>query len=230
MSTLDRQPAEPAERAALVGRFVRLEPLDPARHAAGLYATGHGSRAAERLWDYLPYGPFKDPSALRDWLEAQAQSRDPLFYACISNETDKPLGMLSFLNIVTAMRTIEIGHIWFGPEAQRNTANTEACHLMISAAVERWRYRRVEWKCNAQNRRSRLAAARLGFSFEGVFRQHLIVKGVNRDTAWFGLTDQDWPAVKACHEAWLYGKGERGSLSAATAPLLKDRIVDRDWS
>ncbi len=229
MSTLDQRPAEPAERAPLIGRYVHLVPLDPASHAAGLYQAGHGSEAALRLWDYLPYGPFDNQAAMRGWVEARAPSRDPLFFSCLDAESGAPQGMLSFLRIEPAMRVIEIGHIWFGPAAQRTRANTEACHLMISAAIDRWRYRRVEWKCNAKNRRSRLAALRLGFSFEGIFRQHLIVKGVNRDSAWFGLTDQAWPDVKACHERWLYsGEGDL-SLTALTQPLLDTTIVDRGW-
>ncbi len=229
MSALDQRPAEPPEQAALIGRYVHLLPLDPARHAAGLYAAGHGSDAATRLWEYLPYGPFAGEAAMRAWIEGCAASKDPLFFACLDAETGAPQGMLSFLRMDTAMRTIEIGHIWFGPTAQRTHANTEACHLMISSAFDRWRYRRVEWKCNAQNRRSRLAALRLGFSFEGIFRQHLIVKGVNRDSAWFGLTDQVWPEVKACHERWLYGGEEGLSLAALTQPLLDRSIVDSRW-
>jgi len=230
VSGLDSTPAGLPERAPLEGRFVRLEPLQPNRHAAGLYRAGHDHPEAARIWDFLPYGPFADEADMRGWLDRQAESLDPLFFACVEAATGRPLGMLSFLRMTPAMRTIEIGHIWFGPQAQRTRANTEACHLMIAAAVERWGYRRVEWKCNARNRRSRLAALRLGFSFEGIFRQHMIVRGENRDSAWFGLTDRAWPAIKACHRNWLESEGEAGSLARMTAPLLDTSIRDFTWS
>ena len=171
MDEIDTTPAAWPDRATLDGRYVRLEPLDPERHAPGLYEAGHGEAAAAAIWDYLPYGPFEGLAEMRAWLETQAASRDPLFFACIEKGRGTPCGMLSFLRISQPMRTLEIGHIWYAPSAQRTRANTEACHLLLAAAFERWRYRRAEWKCNALNRRSRTAALRLGFSFEGLFRQ-----------------------------------------------------------
>ena len=185
---------DPPPRVALQGTFVTLEPIDPARHAEGLFAAGHGSAAAESLWTYMPYGPFPDAAGMRTWLEALPASEDPLFFAVLRD--GRPIGMTSFLNVDTAMRRVEIGHIWYGPADQRTEANTEACLLMLRWAFEAG-YRRVEWKCDALNARSRAAAERLGFQFDGIFRRHMIVKGRNRDTAWFSLLDEEWPTTRA---------------------------------
>jgi RimJ/RimL family protein N-acetyltransferase len=192
----------PPARVPLTGRFVTLEPLDPARHAHGLFAAGHGSPEADALWTYLPYGPFPDEAAMRDWLQTLADSRDPLFFAVVWGANGAPVGMASYLNVDPAMRRLEVGHIWYGPAAQRTEANTEACLLLLAAAFDGG-YRRVEWKCDVLNARSRAAASRLGFTFEGVFRRHMIVKGRNRDTAWFSVTDAEWAAVRARSTEWL---------------------------
>jgi RimJ/RimL family protein N-acetyltransferase len=191
---------DPPARVTLRGSFVTLEPIDPDRHGAGLFAAGHGSPAADALWTYMPYGPFTEAAMMRAWLETLPASEDPLFFAVLRD--GRPIGMTSFLNVDTAMRRVEIGHIWYGPEAQRTEANTEACLLMLGSSFEAG-YRRVEWKCDALNARSRAAAERLGFTFEGVFRNHMIVKGRNRDTAWFSLLDEEWPRVRSLLEARL---------------------------
>lgn len=195
---------DPPPRVSLRGSTVTLEPIDPARHAEGLFAAGHGSPAAASLWTYMPYGPFPDLTAMRAWLETLPASEDPLFFAVIRD--DHPIGMTSFLNIEMAMRRVELGHIWYGPADQRTAANTEACLLMMRWAFEAG-YRRVEWKCDALNARSRAAAERLGFGFEGVFRRHMIVKGRNRDTAWFSVVDEEWPQVQRRLEARLAAPG-----------------------
>jgi RimJ/RimL family protein N-acetyltransferase len=191
---------DPPSRVALRGSFVTLEPIDPGRHADGLFAAGHGSPAAESLWTYMPYGPFPDAAGMRVWLETLADSEDPLFFAVLRD--GRPIGMTSFLNVDTAMRRVELGHIWYGPADQRTEANTESCLLMLRWAFEAG-YRRVEWKCDALNERSRVAAERMGFRFEGVFRRHMIVKGRNRDTAWFSLLDEEWPQVRLRLQARL---------------------------
>jgi RimJ/RimL family protein N-acetyltransferase len=191
---------DPPRRVTLKGSFVALEPIDPVRHAEGLFAAGHGSAAAESLWTYLPYGPFSDAGAMRGWLDTLPASEDPLFFAVVRD--GRPIGMTSFLNVDTPMRRVEIGHIWYGPATQRTEANTEACLLMLGWAFETG-YRRVEWKCDALNARSRAAAERLGFVFEGIFRRHMIVKGRNRDTAWFSLVDGEWPQVRLRLESRL---------------------------
>ena len=185
-------------RSVLSGPRVRLEPLDPARHAAGLFAAQAGDPT---LWDYLPYGPFGDAETFTEHLRAQAATEDPRFYAVVVDGAAQ--GVVSFLRIEPAHGCIEIGHIWFGAPLQRTPAATEAVYLLAREAFDGLGNRRLEWKCNAANARSRRAAERFGFTFEGVFRQHMIVKGANRDTAWFSIVDGEWPAVRAAFEAWL---------------------------
>ncbi len=214
------------ERRTLPGAFITLEPLAPAAQVAALYELSHGSPEVERLWTYMAYGPFADRAAMAAWLADCAASDDPLFLAVLGPDeggrvAGKPVGMVSFLNIDPAMRRLELGNIWYAPLAQRSKVNSESVYLMLRYAFEDLACRRVEWKCDALNARSRTAALRLGFSFEGLFRQHVIVKGRNRDTAWFAMLDTDWPAIKANLERWLYGAGDQGSLSALTAPLLR---------
>jgi RimJ/RimL family protein N-acetyltransferase len=176
------------------GRYVRLEPADPS-HADALWrAASDGSDEALRMWTYMPYGPFADTEEMRAWIASVAASEDPLFLAVVGERG--PIGMVSFLNLDVTMRRIELGHIWYAPAAQRSEANTEATYLMLAEAFDELGYRRVEWKCDALNERSRTAAVRLGFAFEGVFRQHMIVKGRNRDTAWYSMLDVEWPRAR----------------------------------
>jgi len=212
--------------ARLAGALVALEPLDADADADALYACSHGDAQAERLWAYMPYGPFESAAAMRDWLAGCAASADPLWVKAVHPEHGS-VGMLSYLNIVPAHRTIELGHIWYGPAVQRTRLNTECIYLMLRECFERLGYRRVEWKCNALNARSRAAARRLGFSFEGVFRQHMILKGRNRDTAWYAMLDTDWPAARSAMERWLHAdEAQRPSLSALNATLLRPAPSD----
>ena len=191
------------ERAPLVGAEVRLEPVYVAAHAESLYRLSHGGPEDAALWTYLPYGPFADQGAFEGWLAERAASTDPLFFAVINRQSGQASGMASYLNIVPAMGCIEIGHIWFAPRLQRTRAATEAIFLMMRHAFDDLGYRRLEWKCNALNQASMRAARRFGFTYEGIFRQHMVVKGRNRDTAWFSLLDREWPAVRAAFERWL---------------------------
>jgi len=172
-----------------------LVPVDPGAHAPALFAGSHTARAAG-LWTYMSYGPFADVDVMRGWLVSCAVSTDPLYYTVIERGTGRPVGMCSLLRIDPANRTIELGHIWYAPDAQGSGVNTDMALMLLTACLERWGYRRAEWKCDALNTRSRAAALKLGFTFEGIFRQHLVVKGRNRDTAWFSLLDSEWPAVK----------------------------------
>ena len=200
------------ERAPLEGRLVRLEPLDADRHAAALFAQAHdGSKAAARLWDYLPYGPFESEAAMRPWLERCAGESDPLFFALVERASGEARGMASYLRITPAHGVIEIGHIWFSPGLQRSAAATEAIHLMIAHAFDGLGYRRVEWKCNALNEGSRRAAKRFGFRYEGTFYRHQVVRGCNRDTAWYALIEEDWPAVRTAFRSWLEPENFDGS-------------------
>jgi RimJ/RimL family protein N-acetyltransferase len=219
-------PPRPAG-ATMQGRFCRLELLEPAHHADALYAA----RALDvegRNWTYLPYGPFDTPASYRAWLEETCCGSDPQFYAIVDEATQSAVGVASYLRIDPASGSIEVGHINYSPLLQRTPAATEAMYLMMKQVFELG-YRRYEWKCNALNAASRTAAQRLGFSFEGVFRQAAIVKGRNRDTAWYSVIDTEWPALREAFRRWLdpANFNEQGqqsnSLSTLTAPLLKQR-------
>lgn len=193
-----KEPAWP-ENDVMSGRYVRLEPLSDAAHARDLYAV---NQADARIWDYLPYGPFTDFDAYQGWVASVQGARDPFFFALIDQGTGKAAGVASYLRITPVHGVIEVGHINYSPALQSTPAATEAMFLMADW-VFRAGYRRYEWKCDALNLPSRRAAERLGFSYEGTFRQHMIYKGRNRDTAWFAMTDKDWPALRAAYLTWL---------------------------
>jgi RimJ/RimL family protein N-acetyltransferase len=179
----------------LSGRYVTLRQPESS-DAALLYESTHGDPDRERVWAYLGYGPWSDLEAFESWVEERRASTDPLWFTVTSNDTASPIGMVTILNADLPNRRLELGHIWYVPQAQRTAANTEATYLLLNEAFDHYRSRRVEWKCDAMNEKSRRAALRLGFSFEGIFRNHMIVKGRNRDTAWFSITDSEWPPIK----------------------------------
>jgi RimJ/RimL family protein N-acetyltransferase len=185
----------------LTGHYVTVEPLNPAEHGKALW-KGVGGPAHDELWRYLPDGPYLRADFERD-LEAKAASQDPLFHAIVDHVSGRAVGRASFMRIEPKHLCIEVGSILYSPALQRKRGATEAMYLMARHVFETWGYRRYEWKCNALNQPSRRAALRLGFSFEGIFRQHMIVKGQNRDTAWFSLLDHEWPRRKQAFEAWL---------------------------
>ena len=193
-------PARPPERAPLDGKSVRLEPLDPDRHGDDLFSSASD---ADDSWYYLPYGPFASRDDFMRWLRAHAATPDPLAFAIIDRESGKARGIATFMSIVPDHGVIEIGHIWLSPHLQRTRQATEAIYVMSRHAFDVLGNRRLEWKCDAANAASRRAAERFGFVFEGVFRQHRIVKGRNRDTAWYSITDREWPSRRAAFEAWL---------------------------
>ena len=199
---VDWTPARVPAHAVLTGTTVRLEPVDPGGHVRSLFAASH-NRQDPTLWDYMSVGPFNNEHDFRAWLETTADSTDPLFFTVIDQETGRPAGMASYLRITPTHGVIEIGNLWFGPVLQRTRQATEAIFLLARHVFEDLGYRRLEWKCDALNERSRRAAERFGFSYEGLFRQHMIVKGRNRDTAWFAMLDRDWPVIKAAFETWL---------------------------
>jgi RimJ/RimL family protein N-acetyltransferase len=206
-------------RKTLTGRFISLLPVDAQRDIADLYEIANGDAQRKQLWTYMAYGPFSDQQTMQQWLTLQQQSDDPLFFAVVDNSSDRRVGMVALMSIVPAMRRLELGNIWYGPEAQRGKTNTEAVYLMLCETFEQLQYRRAEWKCDALNARSRAAALRLGFQYEGLFRQHMIIKNRNRDTAWFAMTDHDWPAVKANMERWLYADEQGLSLAKLNQSL-----------
>jgi RimJ/RimL family protein N-acetyltransferase len=179
-----------------------VTPLNPAKHSSELYEATHGPQR-EEIWRYMSDGPFDGAQSFRESLEQKAASEDPLFFAIVDRASGNAVGYAAYLRIDTANRVIEVGSIMYAPAFLRTTGATEAMYLMARHAFEDLGYRRYEWKCNALNQPSRRAALRLGFTFEGIFRQHMIVKGRNRDTAWFAMLDGEWPERKANFERWL---------------------------
>ena len=213
-------PAPP--RIALEGRYVLVEPIDPGRHAADLFEA---NAVSDEIWDYLPYGPFDTVDAYRAWLARDCMGDDPLYHAIIDLADGKAKGVASYLRITPASGSIEVGHINYSKPLQRTRAGTEAMHLMMKNAFGLG-YRRYEWKCDALNAPSRRLARRLGLSYEGIFRQATVVKGRNRDTAWFAAIDKEWPALDAAFSEWLDPANfdadgrQKTSLSALTKPIL----------
>jgi RimJ/RimL family protein N-acetyltransferase len=196
-------PVERPSRAPLRGAHVLLRPVDAAADVEALHGASHRPIGDPAIWTYLPYGPYERPAEMRELLDWAQTSEDPLFFALVPLPEGKPTGLASYLRITPEFGVIEIGHIWFGTALQRTSAATEAIYLLARNAFDELGYRRLEWKCNALNAASRRAADRFGFSFEGVFRNHMVVKGRNRDTAWYAITDADWPAIRSGYERWL---------------------------
>ncbi|WP_313643363.1 GNAT family protein [Pseudomonas sp.] len=205
---LNWTPAATPKAEPIDGRFIRLEKLEAARHGDDLWAVLQGPAADPALWDYLPYGPFSERSAFDRWLQGHATGQDPLFFSVIDRRSGQAQGLLSLMSIVPVHGRIEIGHVAFGAAMQRTPKSTEAVYLLGKLAFKLG-YRRLEWKCNNANARSRRAAQRFGFAFEGVFRKHMVVKDHNRDTAWYSITDDEWPRVAAGFERWLSEENQR---------------------
>lgn len=189
-------------RTQLAGRLCVLEPLSSERHAVALHEA-YGDDPEGRNWTYLPYGPFASAEEYAAVVATVENGDDPVFYAIVDRESGAPVGVASYLRIDPEYGSIEVGHLSYSPRLQGTTASTEAMYLMMRRAFDELGYRRYEWKCDSLNGPSRAAAERLGFVYEGTFRQAMIVKGRNRDTAWFSITDAQWPGVKAALEAWL---------------------------
>ncbi len=195
-----KPPVRP-DAVALRGRHVRLDRLVADRHAADLYRA-YSKDETGSLWNYMPYGPFSSVAGYHHWIRDWASTADPCFFTLTDVRTGRAGGVMSLLRITPEMGSIEVGHIAIAPEMQRTVAATEAIYLLMDWVFEVG-YRRFEWKCDAANMRSRRSAERFGFSFEGIFRQHIISKGRNRDTAWFAATDKDWPGLAEAYQAWL---------------------------
>lgn len=223
----DWKPVARPVHKPLSGRFCKLVPLNTAQHAADLYAA-NALDAEGRNWTYLPYGPFDSFLSYSSWLDKFNTTSDPLFFAIVSHATGKAVGVASFMRIDPANGSIEVGHLNFSPLMQRTPVATEAMYLMMKEAFALG-YRRYEWKCNALNMPSRIAAQRLGFSFEGIFRQTAVIKGYNRDTAWFAAIDKEWPALNVAFQTWLSPENfddageQRVALSKLTEPILVSR-------
>lgn len=195
------EPAKRPERVTIPGSYITLTPLSP-DHSTQLFALVGGGHAAW-LWDYMPDGPFPDLDGFTASISEKAVSEDPYYFAIRENSTQSIVGYMSLMRIDTTNRVVEVGGIMFSPRLQRTRGATESMFLLARYVFESLGYRRYEWKCNALNTPSRRAAERLGFKYEGIFRKHMITKGRNRDTAWFSMLDDEWPAIKASFEAWL---------------------------
>ena len=189
-------------RTPMEGRYCRLEPYSAARHAADLFEA-NSLDADGRMWTWMPSGPFATFDDYLAWARTAEATEDPLFFAVVDKTTEKAVGAASYLRIDPANGVIEVGWIQWSPLLQKRPAATEAMYLMMARVFDELGYRRYEWKCNDLNAGSKRAAVRLGFSFEGLFRQASVVKGRNRDTAWYSIIDSEWPSAKAGFEAWL---------------------------
>jgi RimJ/RimL family protein N-acetyltransferase len=200
---VDAHAAKRPDRITVKGRWITLAPLDAGKHAEALYDGSNGDAARESVWTYLFDGPYRSPDEFHANIEAKARSADPLFFAVIDNASGRALGYQTLMRIDAANRVIEVGNIMYTPAMQRTAGATEAQYLFARYVFDELGYRRYEWKCNDLNAPSKRAARRFGFTFEGIFRQHMIVKGRNRDTAWFAMLDGEWPARKAAYERWL---------------------------
>lgn len=199
---LNWTPAQTPSLATLEGRYVRLEKLDPTKHTDALFAAQSGPGSDERTWLYMGRGPFPTKESFRDYVELMSGTSDPAAYAVIPKDGDAA-GVITYLRIDEKNGSIEIGHIWYGSSIQRSPVTTEVVYLTAKHAFEELGYRRFEWKCYANNERSKRAALRSGFTYEGTFRNHLVIHDRNRDTAWFSMIDEEWPAIKAAFEVWL---------------------------
>jgi RimJ/RimL family protein N-acetyltransferase len=189
-------------RDPIEGRFCRVEPLDAARHAADLFSANRDD-VDDRNWTYLPYGPFATFDLYRDWVEAVVARPDPQFHAIIDRASGRAVGVASLMRIDPAAGVVEVGGINYSPRLQRRPAGTEAMYLLMRRVFDELGYRRYEWKCDSLNAPSRAAAQRLGFRYEGLFRQATVYKARNRDTAWYSIIDSEWAALRTAFERWL---------------------------
>jgi RimJ/RimL family protein N-acetyltransferase len=221
----DWRPADWPPEDGMSGQYCRLERLNQEAHSSALFAANL-TDATGANWTYLPYGPFQDLESYRGWVDEVATQVDPMFFTVIDTATERAVGVASYLRTDQEAGSIEVGHINYSPQLQRKRAGTEAMFLMMRRVFEELGYRRYEWKCNALNAASRAAALRLGFVYEGTFRNSGVVKGRNRDTAWFSVTDQDWPSIKRAFESWL-DPANFDLTGAQRSPLMARQLPDR---
>jgi RimJ/RimL family protein N-acetyltransferase len=217
----DLEPAPPPKDGPISGNLITLTRLRPS-HAETLYAELRD----ENVWDYMTVGPFETQETFHAYISKISQSADPFFYAIINNSTSKPVGYIALMSMVRANRVSEIGHVVFSPKSlQRTRAATEVFYLLLREAFGHLRSRRVEWKCNALNEPSKRAAARLGFQFEGVFRNHSIVKGRSRDSSWYSILQNEWPEIRKAFELWLEDRNfdEDGKQQTGLATLRETK-------
>jgi RimJ/RimL family protein N-acetyltransferase len=194
------------ELSGLEGRHVTIARVAPDADVADLYELSHRTEEFRALWTYMFNGPFADQEAMHRWLVSIKESRDPIFFTVHSRELRRRVGIFSLLNIVPEMGRLELGNIWYSPIVQRTQVNTEVTYLFLRYVLDELGYRRVEWKCDDRNEPSKRAALRMGFKYEGLFRKHMVVKGQNRDTAWFSIIDEEWPTLRERFERYLAGE------------------------
>ncbi len=208
------------------GKYARLEILDAEEHAQDLFQANSADEEG-RIWSYLPYGPYESFNKYKDWIKSVTAKSDPLFHAIIDQTSNKALGVASYMRINPVAGSIEVGHINYSPALQKTIIATEAMYLMMRRAFSELGYRRYEWKCNGLNAGSKAAAERLGFSYEGTFRQTAVIKGRNRDTAWFSMLDSEWPTIDQAFKAWLAPTNfkENGEQITSLSVLTSDALV-----
>ena len=218
-------------RTAILGRLCRLEPLDADAHAAALH-DAYRAAPDGRNWTYLPYGPFGSREEYAEWVQRAEQQTDPTFYAIVDAASDRPVGVASYLRIAPEVGSIEVGHLSYSPALQRTAAATEAMYLMMRRALDELGYRRYEWKCDSLNAPSRAAALRLGFQYEGTFRDAIVYKGRSRDNAWYSIVADEWPALRTAFERWLAPENfeadgsQRGRLAEYIAEARSDGAAE----
>ncbi|WP_020591062.1 GNAT family N-acetyltransferase [Kiloniella laminariae] len=223
-------PCPPPPQTSMEGAYCRLEILSADKHGEDLFQA-NALDPSGKNWSYLAYGPFATLASYLDWIKATASGNDPLFHAIIDQNSGKALGVASYLRITPSVGSLEVGHINFSPALQRHRLATEAMYLMMKRVFSELGYRRYEWKCDALNAGSMAAAKRLGFTFEGIFRQATVYKGRNRDTAWFSMLDKEWPALDQAFQQWLAADNfdtdakQKISLSALTEKALDELKV-----
>ena len=220
----DWRPASWPPEDSMTGQYCRLERLSQRAHSSALFAA-NTKGATGSNWTYLPYGPFPDLESYQVWIVDVTAKNDPMFFTVIDTATERAVGVASYLRIDPEAGSIEVGHINYSPLLQRQRAGTEAMFLMMRRVFEELGYRRYEWKCNALNAASRAAALRLGFVYEGTFRNSGVVKGRNRDTAWFSVTDQDWPSIERAFNSWL-DPTNFDPTGAQRSPLMARQLPD----
>ncbi len=207
-------------RSDMIGAHVIVSPLDIARDARQLFEA-NGKASDGSRFTYLPTGPFADFDAYKAWLASMTANDDPMLHTIIDKPTNMAVGVAAFMRMDQNNGVVEIGNINYAPALSKTIGGTEAMYLMMKRAFDELGYRRYEWKCDDQNAPSRAAATRYGFTYEGTFRNHMVYKGRNRDTAWFSITDKEWPEIKAAFEAWLAAENfDAGGLQRASLSTL----------
>lgn len=218
------KPAQTPIYKMLAGRYITLEKLSM-QDIDVLYPLTHDTDELKKVWDYLPYGPFETVESMKDCYQKLLNIKEQLIF-CVKNiQTKSPLGIIALIDCKPAMGNVEIGHVMYPTQHQKCAANTEAVYLLINYCINQLDFRKIVWKCNDNNLESKRAALRLGFEFEGIFYNHMIVKGKNRDTAWYGIIDKKWPILAKNYECWLSNSEpkleKRPSLAAMNNKVQK---------